>query len=296
MVRLPIRYVHVTAVRPITPRMARITFGGDDLADLPASDEPDRQLKLYFPRPGQAAPSLPEPDRDGDVMRWYHAFTAMPGLERPWMRSYTLRAHDPHRSEITVDFVLHAHAGPATRWALSAGPGDTLAVFGPSPDFARPVPLSASIAAADWLLLAGDETALPAIGSVVEALPPGRRAVAYVEVRDADEEQRWDTRGDLTVHWQRRGATPPGRGSALPDALRTADLPPGRGFAWLAGEAGAVRELRRHLRNDRGLDKQSIDFAGYWRLRLSQDDPPTEDDLAEARERLADAGQLTDLG
>ncbi|MER7156870.1 SIP domain-containing protein, partial [Streptomyces lydicus] len=62
-------------------------------------------------------------------------------------------------------------------------------------------------------------------------------------------------------------------------------------FAWLAGEAGTVRTLRRHLVEERGIDKRRIDFTGYWRARLSQDDAPTEADLAEARERVEDAAR-----
>jgi NADPH-dependent ferric siderophore reductase len=272
--------------------MARITFGGagpaDDLTDL-GTDEPDRQVKLYFPRPDQDVPTLPAATADGDVMRWYQSYTAIPEPERPWVRSYTVRAHDRDRATVDVDFVLHEHAGPATRWALAARPGDTLGMFGPSPDFARPVPLTDSIAAAEWVLLAGDETALPAIGTLVEALPAGTHAVAYVEVADRDEEQRLHTRGDLTLHWLHRGTTPPGRGTALLDAVRGADLPTGEPFAWLAGEAGAVRALRRHLTRDRGFAKRAVEFSGNWRLRLSQDDAPTEEDLAEAAERLASA-------
>jgi NADPH-dependent ferric siderophore reductase len=277
--------------------MRRITFGGDDLADL-GCDGPDRQVKLCFPRPGRPRPRLPEPGSGGDAARWYAAYTAIPEAERPWLRSYTIRAHDPRARTVDVDFVLHdgADAGPATRWARSARPGDVLGMVGPSPEFGRPVPLTASIAAADWLLLAGDESALPAIGTVVEALPPGHRAVAFIEVRDAAEQQPLPTRGELTVHWLHRGAAPAGRTGLLVRAVRAADLPEGRMFAWIAGEAGAVRALRRHLVEERGVPRRAIDFSGYWRVRLSQDDAPTEEDLADAAELLARARELAGAG
>ncbi|QRK92749.1 SIP domain-containing protein [Saccharopolyspora erythraea] len=287
---LPVSLVEVTEVERITPRTARITFAADGLAAA-IGDEPDQQVKLYFPRPGQDRPRLPEPDGDGDVMRWYQSFLEIPEDQRPWMRSYTIRSHDAGRDLVTIDFVLHDDAGPATRWALSAAPGDTIGVFGPSADYARRVPLSSTIAGSDLVLMAGDETALPAIGTLVESLPDGARAVAYLEVADSAEEQRLDTRADLTVHWLHRGATPPGRSTLLLDAVRAADIPAGSVFAWLAGEAGVVRTLRRHLVGERGMDKRAVDFAGYWRLALSQDDAPTDDDLAEAREKLADAKQ-----
>ncbi|NYI04545.1 siderophore-interacting protein [Allostreptomyces psammosilenae] len=285
---LPVRLVEVTDVRRITPHMARVTFTGDGLAD-PGPHEPDQQVKLYFPRPGQSVPRLPDPAREGDLVRWYQAYQAIPEPERPWMRSYTIRARRPQQGAVDVDFVLHDDAGPATRWARSARPGQVIGMFGPSADFARPVPLTRSLGSADWVLLAGDETALPAIGTLVEALPEGARAVAYVEVGGPAEEQRFTTRGALTVHWLHRGAVPAGRSRALVDAVRGAEFPSGSPFVWLAGESGVVRSLRRHLVGERGVDRRSVDFAGYWRLALTQDDAPTEEDLAEARERLAQA-------
>ncbi|MFY1692262.1 siderophore-interacting protein [Plantactinospora sp. WMMB782] len=280
MGQLPIRTIRVADTTRITPRMARITFTGDDLADL-RLDGPDQQVKLYFPRPGQHRPRLPEPDPD--LWRWYAGFAEIPEPVRPWTRSYTIRAHHPHGNLIDIDFALHRNAGPATRWAASAAPGDILGMFGPSAVFARPVPIGGT----DWMLLAGDESALPAIGTIVEALPAGARAHAFVEIPDRAEEQHLDTRAEVTLHWLHRDSPSDTR---LLDAVRAATFPAGTVHAWLAGEAGTVRALRRHLVDDRGLPKRSIDFAGYWRRNLTQDDDPTAEDLAEARERLAEAG------
>ncbi|MEU9127981.1 siderophore-interacting protein [Kitasatospora sp. NPDC048540] len=281
MEQLPVSLIRVTAVNRITPRTTRVTFTAPALAEL-GEGWPDQQMKLCFPRPGQAGPRLPAAEPDGDVMRWYQAFLAIPEHERPWMRSFTVRARRPHRAEIDVDFVLHGDCGPAGRWAAAAASGDVLGMVGPSAAYARaPRP-------ADWLLLAGDETALPAVAGLAEALPEGARAIAYLEVADRDEEQPFPTRGELTVHWLHRDGVPAGRGTALVDAVRGALLPPGTGSAWLAGEAGTVRALRRHLVGERRLDRRSVEFAGYWRLDLTQDDAPTPEDLAEAGERLAD--------
>ncbi|KUL33429.1 phage tail protein [Streptomyces sp. NRRL F-4489] len=286
MTAAPVALLHVTGVRRITPRMVRVTFAGDGLDAFPTW--PDQQLKLLFPRPGQSAPRLPEAPADDDGMRWYQAFLALPEDERPWMRSYTVRAYDPVRHRLTVDFVLHGDAeaaGPATRWAATAAPGDTLARYGPAAAYARPLPLDTP----GLILLAGDETALPAIGSLAEALPATARALAYIEVAGPEEEQPLSSPADLTVHWVHRDRAPAGPGGPLATAVRAARLPEAPAFAWLAGEAGAVRALRRHLTADRGLDKRLIDFTGYWRRSLTQDDAPTEEDLAEARERLAAA-------
>lgn len=269
--------IHVTEVRPITPHMVRISFSGPGLDDF--TTWPDQQLKLCFPRPGQTVPRMPDQDA-ADEMRWYQAYLAMPEPERPVMRSFTVRAYHPSSKTIDIDFVLHGDTGPATRWAQSAKPGDTLGRYGPSAIYARP------LGTADVLLLVGDETALPAIGSLLESLPADARAVAYIEVRDAAEEQLFDTRAAVTVHWLHRGSIPAGHSDLLLDAVRAAEFPLGSLFAWLAGESGTVRALRRHLVQERGFDKRSIDFTGYWRLKLTQDDAPTEEDLAEARERV----------
>lgn len=310
---LPLRRIRVVGVRQVTPRTVRVTFGGDSLADL-ALAGPDQQVKLYFPRPGQPEPVLPAPDPAGDVMRWYAAYAAIPEAERPWMRSYTIRAHDPGAATIDIDFYLHGGGcdravdsdgdgcgdgngngdrdrdgrtehGPATRWARAARPGDTLGMFGPSAYFATPV----TVGAADWTLLAADGSSLPALATVAEALPPGHRALAFVQVDDAAEEQPLVTAAELTVHWL-RGAVSPA------EAVRGAALPPGTPYAWLAGEAGAVRALRRHLVEERGYDRRAVHFTGYWRRHLTQDDAPTPEDLAEARERLETAETKAETG
>ena len=294
MQKLPVRFIRVVGTTQVTPHMARVTFAGDHLAEVTtrlAGLGPDQQVKLYFPRPGQRVPQLPAVE-GADTTSWYGAYVAMPEAERPWMRSYTIRAHDAARGTVDVDFVLHADAGPATRWALAARPGDVLAMYGPDGEYARPVPVTSSVAEADWFLMAGDESALPAIGTLAEALPPGTRAEAYVEVGGTADEQPLRSDADLAVHWVHRGGTPAGRSTALVDVLRGARFPEGRVFVWLAGEAGAVRALRRHLVDERGVHKRAIDFAGYWRPRRTQDDPPTEHDLADARELLVRGQEL----
>jgi len=202
------------------------------------------------------------------------------------MRSYTIRAHHPDSGTIDIDFVLHDHAGPATRWAETARPGAVLSMFGPSASFARPISLATSIAQADWLLLAGDATALPAIASILEGVSGDTAVEVYIEV--ADEAEHQVLPGNATVHWLDRDDSTAPSGALLADALAAATLPQGAPFVWLAGEAGAVRTLRRHL-VDRGVPKSSIDFTGHWRQSLSQDDAPTQDDIEEANERLAAA-------
>jgi NADPH-dependent ferric siderophore reductase len=265
--------LEVTAVRRVTPRVVRVSFRAPE----GFTTWPDQQLKLFFPPEGQTVPRLPP--ADGDQMRWYTAFQAVPASERPAMRSFTVRAYDPERAEIDVDFVLHGRHGPAARWAATAEPGQVLGRYGPSEVYRRPLP------AAPRYLLAGDETALSAIASLLAALPARALAEAVVEVASAAEEQVLSSPARLTVHWLHRDGRPPG-GDLLLSAVSALEVPP-TVAAWLAGEAGVVRALRRHLVG-RGVPKPRIEFAGYWRRGLTEDDPPTAEDLAQARERLAD--------
>src|SRR5688572_29635016 len=124
MSTLPVRFIRVLDTARITPRTTRITFGGEGLADLTARLDdlgPDQQVKLYFPRPGQRVPHLPAAG-DADLTSWYEAWSAIPEAQRPWMRSFTIRAHDPATATIAIDFVLHGVDGPASRWGREATP------------------------------------------------------------------------------------------------------------------------------------------------------------------------------
>jgi NADPH-dependent ferric siderophore reductase len=245
-----LRRAVVRAVARPTPRVVRVTVAGPELADLPVV-APDGYLKLFFPRPGEPEPRVPEIE-EGDVTGWFGRYLATPDDVRPPMRTFTLRHRrggggDP--VEIDIDFVLHDE-GPARDWALGATPGGRLA-------FTGPYGLYAPREEHDAVLLAGDETAVPAIGAIVESLPPGRRATVVASVRDVTEQQVWTTEGDVEAHW-----TAPG---TLADRLAALTLPGTRPYVWLAGEASEVRAMRRHVVRERGVDKHDVCFTGYWR-------------------------------
>ena len=194
------------------------------------------------------------------------------------MRTYSIRRHRPAAREVDVDFVLHGgdgHEGPAARWAADARPGDVVGLYGPSVSHLR------TPGRHDWTLFAGDETALPAIGAWLESLGPGERAVVVAGVAGPEEEQPLESAADVTVVWRHRDGVPAGQSAALADGVRELDFPDGVPFAWVAGEASAVRTVRRHLVGERGLDRRAVAFAGYWRLRLTQDDAPTADEVAD---------------
>ncbi|MFJ1761705.1 siderophore-interacting protein [Amycolatopsis sp. NPDC088138] len=263
----------VTMVRPVTPHMVRVTFTAATFADVPAG-APDQYVKVFFPRPGQETPTLP--DTGSDVLSWYRTYLAMPDDVRPPMRTYTVRAHRPRFAEVDVDFVLHGDTGPASAWAARVAPGDRVAFLGPHGLYDVPD-------GTGWQLLAGDETALPAIGAIIEQLPAGTRLSAYIEVSAREERQTFETHGVVEVHWLLRDARP--HGEALLEAVRAANFPGGTPYAWVSGEAGVVKQVRRHLVRERDVDKRRICFTGYWRLGMSEE--------AASREslRAAEAGE-----
>lgn len=252
-----------TVERP-TPRMARVTFTGDGVPSI--KPWPDQQLKLLFPPPNRPL-ILPNAAAEGDGMGWYMAYQSMPAQDRPTMRSFTVRALTNDR--LVVDFVLHDQAGPASNWAKTAQPGDILGRYGPAEIYRQDLSLDA-----DWVLVAGDETALPAVGSLL----PLPNATVLVEVATKEEEQPLQN-----VRWLYRNKTHHGR--QLVEAVEELTIPPGTVFAWLAGEATMVRTLRRTL-VAKGIPKRAINFTGYWRTHLTQDDAPTEADMSDIQERL----------
>ncbi|MBA9002639.1 siderophore-interacting protein [Thermomonospora cellulosilytica] len=238
----------VTRVDRVTPHMARVTLGG--LEDFPGAGL-DHRVKVFFPLPGEERPIYPTGDD------WWERWQVEP--VRAVFRTYTIRRHRPEAGEVDIDFVLHGDTGPGSRWAENAGPGDQVGLWGPRAEYAPP-------AHADWVLLAGDETALPAIGAILESLPPTTTARVLVEVASEAERQPFDLPGGVRLTWVRRDA-----GESLVTAVKETVFPAGRPYAWVAGESGTVKQIRRHLVNERGVDRRDIYFSGYWRRGVAQE-------------------------
>jgi NADPH-dependent ferric siderophore reductase len=261
----PFRFfdAHVVRSERLGPSMVRITFGGEQLGAF-AGGGRDQSFSLFLPHPGQDAPVVPT--EMGDA--WFGAYRAMDPSVRAVMRSYTVREQRPELREVDVDFALHGDTGPACRWAARALPGDRVTMLGPcdpenkSIGFRLPAP-------ADWVLIAADETALPAVGGILSWLPPGVTAKVWVEVPHAEDIQDLPTLADAEITWLVRGGA---RAGLALDAVRQAALPGGLPYAWIAGESGTVRALRRHLVGERGLDRRSVSFSGYWRQGASEED------------------------
>ncbi|WP_225799602.1 siderophore-interacting protein [Streptomyces sp. NK15101] len=237
----------------ITPHMVRVVLGGPGLEDFTADTYTDHYVKLLFAPEGVA---YPEPF---DMERIRAEF---PREQWPTTRTYTVRAWDPVHRELTIDFVVHGDEGLAGPWAARAQAGETVRFLGPGGGYA-PDP------AADWHLLAGDESALPAIAAALEQLPEGARAHVLIEVADAAEEQKLASGTGIDVTWLHRGDRPVGE--ALVGAVTSLDFPAGDVHAFVHGEAGFVKELRRHLRLDRGVARERLSISGYWRLGKSDE-------------------------
>jgi NADPH-dependent ferric siderophore reductase len=245
---LKLRLLKVRRVSHVTPKMLRVTLGGDELTGF-VSAAYDDHAKIFFPEPGQDKPLLPTLGPNGRVFA--------DGAPRPAARDYTPRRHDAVANELEIDFVLHGD-GPASSWAAQAKPGQFLGVGGPRGSFV----ISDDF---DWYLLAGDEAALPAIGRRLQELPAGARAVVVAEVADAGEEQHFDSRAQVDSIWLHRDGAEPGATDLLVSAVAGLTFPPGDGYVWVAAEAATAKALRRHLVGERGLRKDWVKAAAYWK-------------------------------
>jgi NADPH-dependent ferric siderophore reductase len=278
----------------LTRSMVRVVLGGPGLATFVPSPYADSYVKAVF-LPDSAPDDLPL-DADGRVDLGA-VRAVLPADEQPRLRSYTVRRWQESARELTLDFVVHGDVGVAGPWAAGARPGDRLLLVGPGGAY------SPSEDAA-WHLFVADESALPAVAVTVERLPRGARAVVFVEVdgptdelpllADHAGELRADQvvdRGDVELCWIHRGDRPVGQ--ALVAAVRAHAWPDGSApHAFVHGEAGWVKEVRAHLRIDRGLPAEQLSISGYWRLGTDDEGwrARKREWLREAEEREAAAG------
>jgi NADPH-dependent ferric siderophore reductase len=240
-----LRLMEVIGITDVTPLMRRFHLKGD-LAGFASPGHADHIKAFFFP--AGVFPKLVPIGPNGAEFA--------PG-EKPQMRDYTPRYFDVAAGTLDLDFVLHGD-GPAASWAASARVGSSLVIGGPRGSQVVP-------AAFDWYLLAGDETALPALGRRIEELPQGSRVVAVIEVAGPEEEQRFETCADLTLVYVHRNGAPAGTTTLVRDHLATMDLPTGDAYAYIAGEAMLSRSIREVLET-RGFNPQWIKAAGYWQL------------------------------
>ncbi|MFH8588150.1 siderophore-interacting protein [Streptomyces celluloflavus] len=243
----------VVRTERLTPHMVRVVLGGAGLAKFVAGEYSDHYVKLVFPLPGVA---YPEPFDMAQIRADF------PRDQWPRTRTYTVRSWDPETGELAVDFVVHGNEGLAGPWAATVQPGAEALLLGPGGGYAPR-------ADADWHLLAGDESALPAIAASLARIPAGTPVHAFIEVADGAERQELDAPAGAEITWLHRDGAPVGR--ELVAAVAALEFPPGQVQAFVHGEAGFVKELRRLLRVEREIPREDLSISGYWRRGHDED-------------------------
>jgi NADPH-dependent ferric siderophore reductase len=240
----------------LTPGFARVTLGGPALRALVVAGN-DQAVRLFFPRETQTALRMPTASNEA----WMAQMLLLPKSVRPWVRNLTIRRVRSADDEVDIEFAVHADS-PLSSWVRRTEPGDPAGIFDMGSLYRRPEQAGAQ-------LLVGDETALPAILSILEGTPPGLPTEVYLEVAATADIRSVEVPAGVRLHWFGRDDDGLRPGALVLDAVRHAALPSGRFYTWIAGESRLATTVRRHLVNDRGVTRQDISFHGYWRLGRS---------------------------
>jgi NADPH-dependent ferric siderophore reductase len=280
--------VRVARLERLSPSFLRVTFTGEDLGVF-ADNGYDQRIKLILPLPGHGLSHLPTGSD------WFPRWRELDDDRRNPIRTYTARLVRQAEREVDVDVVMHSGGdGPVARWVRGVRPDDVAVLFGGD---ARHPEAGGNVvfqppAGTDTVLIAGDETAVPAICSILERLPDGFTGTALMEVPCEQDFLKVRTASQVKIQWLARNGAE--RGALLEPALRSAAgrlLPPlpvpdtfddvdvdveelwevpeeestEPLYAWLAGEAAVIRSLWRYLVAERGMDRRAVAFMGYWR-------------------------------
>ena len=255
----PIHTFEVISREQLAPHMIRLVLGGVGFDTFTPGGYTDSYVKIAFVDPDVDVAALPHP-------LTLDSFNVLPENKRPAVRTYTVRSVDASRRQISIDFVVHGELGVAGPWAAAAEPGQPAYLMGPSGAYA-PDP------AADWHLLAGDESGLPAISAALEALPPNAIGKAFIEISGPDDEIALTSPEGVDVHWLYRGGRADlvsedkaGDNAPLVAAVKEMLWLPGQVQVFVHGEAQAVmHNLRPYLRKERGVESKWASISGYWR-------------------------------
>jgi NADPH-dependent ferric siderophore reductase len=243
----------------VSPHIVRVVLGGNGFDTFVPNEFTDAYCKILFVREDVDVAALPAP-------LTLNSFQTLPADRQPVIRTMTVRWTDPDQRQIAIDFVVHGEHGVAGPWASTIQPGQPVYLMGPSGAYA-PDP------SADWHLLAGDESALPAIAAALEALPVDATAQVFVEIAGPDDEIELRSPADVEIKWIYRGgradlvpADRAGDRAPLIDAVKEATWLPGQVQVFIHGEAQAVmHNLRPYVRRERGVDAKWASISGYWR-------------------------------
>lgn len=247
----------VGAVEDVHEHLRRITFRGGDLVTFEPVG-PDSFVYVLLPPPGR-------PDLTVDASFSWEVHFQSPVEERAVGAYYTVRRWDPATTELDALFVLHGDVGHASAWASRAAPGDPVALWGPRTCWEPP-------AGTERVLLVADETGLPAVAGIIEALRADTPVQVIAEIADEAHGQPLPSRPGVDITWLERGAADAGTTPLLVDAVRSlGPLDPTTTYAYGGGESRAMTAVRRHLRDERGFAQSHVSMVGYWRHATTTD-------------------------
>ncbi len=257
------REMRVVSVGNVTPLMRRIVLSGYELTRFATGG---LHVRLLFPPAGIAPPQWPVNGEDGRP-RWPQ------GAAKPEARVYTIRFIDIDKGEVTIDMLLHGdtedHPAPGAGFARHAQPGDIIGMTGP---------FGGTLAETSRYILLGDETALPAIGRMLETMPAAAQASIFVEVSSPEEEQELLSAANIDPHWLHRNSMDPAAGSlakiirAHPWLSDGGPLP----FIWAGCEHAQAREIRQFALKEARLARDTCSITAYWRQGGIEDEAGTD--------------------
>ena len=247
--------LEVVETQWLTPHMVRVLFTAESLADFGDNLYSDAYVKITFAKPELGL----TPPYDLAELR-----QRLAPDDLPVRRTYTVRSYDPHKRQVTIDFVVHGDEGVAGPWAAAAKPGDRLVV-------SRPGGAYSPRADADWHLLAGDEAAIPAIAAALESMPTHAVGEVFIEVDSADDHQELTHPDGVLLHWLHRDGVRAGTSTVLVNAVTKSTWREGDVQVFVHGERGMVKELRNYLKKVRSVPRERLSLSGYWAHGRTED-------------------------
>ena len=242
-----LRNVKVAQKYFLSPNMQRIILSGEALKDFPEGFESGYVKLRFLADVNDAYPA--------DASEEYLHSLANP---KPRLRSYTVRAFDPKKCELTLDFVSHGDNGPASAWALACNVGDSISVDGPGP--AKLINMDA-----DWFFLVGDMAALPAVSVNLEKLSPAATGYVVIEVLSEEDKIPLVVPKGVSVHWV-VNAYSDSPNTLLADKVRSLSWYEGDPSVWVATEFSAMKNLRQYFKRERNVNKNNIYVSSYWKM------------------------------
>jgi len=273
----PVHTFEVLRSEQVTSHMVRVVLGGSGFDTFTPSEFTDSYVKLVVVADDVDVAGLLRP-------LTLDSFADLPAAKQPVVRTLTVRRADPAAREIDIDVVVHGEHGAAGQWAATAEPGQPVYLMGPSGAYA-PDP------AAEWHLLAGDESALPAISVALEALPANAIGQVFIETAEPEDEIPLTAPDGVQINWIYRGGRADlvgedraGDHAPLIEAVKSAPWLPGQVQVFIHGEAQAVmHNLRPYIRKDREVAAKWASISGYWRRGR------TEETFRQWKKELAEA-------